>query len=279
MSGVSVIVTTRNSAATLEALLRSVRNQSVPVELLVIDNASRDGTPEIASRLADHFEDAGPERSRQRNLGAERARGEWLMFLDSDMLLARVNVEECLAQGKQGAAAVIIPEVSRGEGFWAACKALERACYVGDDSIEAARFFSRGLFQELSGFDEDLTGEEDWDLTVRARRRGCPIGRTATPLIHDEGSLRLAETMRTKFYYGRTMARYIRKHPLAAGAQLQLLRPAFFRHLDLLAGHPAIAAGIVVMKSSEAAAGALGTAIGFWTDRGSRPTTLSRNDR
>ena len=264
---VSVVVPTRNSASTLKACLDSVLEQSEPVELLVIDNFSTDATPQIASAMAGTFEQAGPERSRQRNLGAARASGSHLLFVDSDMILPPSLVAECLEQAAGGFRAAIIPEVSTGRGFWAAAKALERACYVGDDSIEAARFFERGLFQELGGFDEALTGEEDWDLTARIRERGIPIARTPTPLTHDEGSLRLRETMRTKFYYGRTMARYMAKHRGAARAQLTLFRPAFRRHADLLRAHPLLTAGMVAMKTCEAAAGALGTAMGLVADR------------
>src|SRR5207245_8200868 len=140
--------------------------------------------------------------------------------------------------GRAGVGAVIMPEVSTGRGFWAAAKALERACYLGDDTIEAARFFDRSLFQELGGFDEAVFAGEDWDLTARVRAHGCRIARTRTPLIHDEGALRLRDAVRTKFYYGRSMARYVAKHRGAARAQLTLLRPAFRRNARLLAAHP-----------------------------------------
>lgn len=264
---VSVIVTTRNSAATLDACLQSIRRQTVgQVELLVVDNFSFDATPGIARRYATAFEQAGPERSRQRNLGAQRATGAWLLFVDSDMVLPPPTVSECLDQARSGKRAVIVPEVSEGRGFWAACKALERACYVGDDTIEAARFIERALFEDLGGFDESLTGEEDWDLTARLRARGLSIGRTASPLIHDEGRLSLRETMRTKFYYGRTMARYLRKHPKAARAQMRLFRPAFFRQRRLLQAHPVQAGGMLAMKTCEIAAGGLGTVSGLIAD-------------
>ena len=263
----AVIVTTRNSAATLEACLKSVQQQTVPVTLIVVDNFSTDGTPAIARRYASDFLQAGPERSRQRNLGAAMAAGTFPLFVDSDMVLAPSTVAESLEQAKAGFRAVIVPEVSEGQGFWAACKALERACYVGDDTIEAARFIEKGLFDELGGFDEELTGEEDWDLTARIRARGLPAGRSRTPLIHDEGRLRLGETMRTKFYYGRTMARYLRKHPRTARSQARLFRPAFFRNRRLLRAQPLRTAGMFAMKSGELGAAALGTVIGMWADR------------
>lgn len=264
---ITVVVTTRNSAATLDACLVSIRKQTASVELVVVDNFSTDATAQIAERYADRFERFGPERSRQRNHGARVGSGEWLLFLDSDMSLETDTVEECLSVSKSGSSAVIIPEISIGTGFWARCKALERSCYVGDNTIEAARWISRSLFDRLGGFDEELTGEEDWDLTVRVRRAGKSIGRTSTPLRHDEGHLRLAETMRAKYYYGLTMARYIRKHPADARSQLKFLRPAFFRHSRVLARQPILTTGMAILKAAEIAAGAAGTVVGYVADQ------------
>src|SRR5689334_8255235 len=99
---VSVIVPTRNSAATLEACLRSVLAQTEPVELLVVDNFSTDATPAIGRALASTFEQAGPERSRQRNVGAARASGAYLLFVDSDMVLPPSLAAECLERSAQG---------------------------------------------------------------------------------------------------------------------------------------------------------------------------------
>src|SRR5579875_879461 len=161
---VSVVVPTRNSAASLRPCLQSIIDQSYPhVETVVVDNHSTDATVEIARSMASTVLTQGPERSVQRNAGARVAKGSYLVFIDSDMVLAPAVIERCI-QGVQANPALkglIIPEESVGEGFWARCKALERSCYVGDDSVEAARFFRRDVFERTGGYDELLNAGED----------------------------------------------------------------------------------------------------------------------
>ncbi len=251
---VSVIVPTHNSARTLEACLSSIKAQEgAAVELVVVDNRSTDGTVAIATGLADVFAKWGPERSAQRNHGAAIAQGEYLLFVDSDMVLEPHVVKDCLSVITQAnSAAVIVPEVSVGKGFWAACRALERSCYVGDDSVEAARFFPRGVFMEAGGFDENLTGPEDWDLTIRVAV-GKSLPRAASRIFHDEGALRLRTALAKKRHYAGSMVRYWQKHRQAAVRQGNLvLRPAFIRNWRRLLRNPGLAAGVLSLKSLEA---------------------------
>lgn len=263
---VSVIIPTHNSAMSLEVCLASIATQSyAPTELLVIDNHSTDATIEIARRMTPLVYTMGPERSAQRNAGARLSRGSYLLFIDSDMVLERDVIEFCVALSwaHPDAAGVIIPEKSVGEGFWASCKALERGCYVGDDTIEAARFFKRAAFDAVGGYDEELTAAEDWDLSQRVQRMGA-LGRIDAFIEHQEGRLTLRKAMRGKFYYGTTLGRYIRKQPGRAAHQLQFVRPAYLRHWRRLAAHPVLAAGMVVLKGCEFAAGGTGLALAAW---------------
>ncbi len=253
---VSVIVPTRNSSRTLEACLVSVRSQFYrPIELVVVDNASTDETLEIAQRQADIIERFGPERSAQRNHGASLAHGEFLLFVDSDMTLAPRVVSDCLdALRLTGAPAVVIPETSVGEGFWARCRALERSCYVGDDAIEAARFFSRGAFEASGGFDENLTGPEDWDLSIRIAA-GRTLPRSASYISHDEGRLRIRTVVAKKRYYTASSLLYLRKGGVSRLSYANLVfRPAFLRNWRRLAHHPVLASGVFALKSLEATA-------------------------
>jgi len=260
---VSVVVPTRNSAATLGRCLESLRAQAgADVEVIVVDNHSSDSTVEIARGLADVVLTAGPERSAQRNAGALAASGQHLMFIDSDMSLEPKVAAECVAGAASGALGVVIPEQSYGEGYWAAVKTLERECYLGDETIEAARFFPRAVFDRVGGYDEDIVaGPEDWDLHARVRALGGPMDRTRSRIWHDEGRLRLRETMATKYYYGRSTAAYLRKHPELARKQLTVARPAFIREWRRLARRPRLGAGVVVLKVLELGAGAAGLAM------------------
>jgi glycosyltransferase involved in cell wall biosynthesis len=249
--------------------LESIAHQTYPaVEIVVVDNHSSDATLDIARAITPLVYTCGPERSAQRNAGARTANGSYLLFIDSDMVLEPSVVEQCVKVAASDAMVkgLIIPEESVGEGFWARCKALERSCYVGDDTIEAARFFHRSAFEMVGGYDERLTAAEDWDLSQRVRQAGS-LRRIDAYIMHLEGRLTLWKTMQSKFYYGKTLGCYIRKQPGSAARQLQLVRPAFMRHWRRLLVHPILTAGMVVMKGCEFAAGGAGLSFAAWQSR------------
>jgi glycosyltransferase involved in cell wall biosynthesis len=260
---VSVVVPTRDAARTVARCLASLRAQSWPVELLVVDNWSHDGTWEVAARLADVALRAGPERSAQRNLGRARAGGEWVLWVDADMVLAPDAVERSLAAARAaGAGAVFLPETSTGSGFWARCRALERRCYAGEPRIEAPRLVRADALDRAGGFDPAATGTEDAALRNRLLAGGVRLAWADTVVVHDEGHLRLAAVLRKRFYYGRSLPTYRRAHPGAAAAQVRGTLAAYWRHRRLLAADPVHAAGMVVLRACEAAAWAGGAVAG-----------------
>jgi GT2 family glycosyltransferase len=209
--------------------------------------------------MADTLLNVGPERSAQRNAGARASHGTYLAFVDSDMRLRSDVIRDCVARVEAGADAVVIPEVSFGEGFWARCKALERSCYHNDETIEAARFFRRQIFFAVGGYDETIPfGPEDWDIHARVRSAGGHVARAEAMIDHDEGALAFGELLARKYYYGKSAERYIRKHGPLARRQLTVLRPAFIREWRRLVGHPVTAVAMLAMKTCELSAGAAG---------------------
>jgi glycosyltransferase involved in cell wall biosynthesis len=261
---ISVIVTTKNNHATLDACLRSIADQSYSnVELLVIDNHSTDDTQAIAKQYTKHVFSKGPERSAQRNFGAKRAKGQYILIIDSDMELGRQVVAQCaeVMAGNPSVKSLVVPEESFGEGFWAQCKHLERSFYVGQPNIEAARLFDKKTYLKLGGYSEQLTGGEDWDLTERCKREG-EVGRIEAFIRHNEGHPHFLRTVRKMYYYGRHAGAYFQQNPdvspvTAPSGPLSRYK-LFFSRPGKLFRNPVIGVGMLVLKTAEYAGGGLG---------------------
>jgi GT2 family glycosyltransferase len=261
---VSVVVPTRNSMRTIEACLRSVRAQTYrPLELIVVDNGSTDGTWTVAARHADLALRGGPERSAQRNLGIAHAAGEWVLYVDADMELAPEVVERAVRAGREaGAVGVAIPEESVGEGFWTRCRTLERRCLRGEPALLWPRLVRTGYLRATGGFVLWLTGTEDAELHRRMLAHGAPIVLADGLILHHEGRLTLAGLARKRFYYGKGLLAYRRAHPGALSAQAVAAGRAAWRHRRQLLAQPVVAAGIAVMRTVELAAYLAGAVAG-----------------
>jgi glycosyltransferase involved in cell wall biosynthesis len=259
----SVIIPTKNSEAAIEKCLKSIKKQTYHnLEVIVIDGFSTDKTRKIAENYGAITVLTKDRRSKARNIGSQKAKGDLFFFLDSDMELDPNVFSECIEKVREGYQAVIIPEVSVGKGFWAQCKKLEKSCYIGDENIEAARVFERKTFESVKGYDEELEAGEDWDLNQRVKKSSFSVGRIHALIKHQEGSLTLLGTVRKKYQYGKTLGTYQRKHPNMAKQQLRLIRPAFIVNWRKLANDPIHAIGMLVMKTCEFGAGWLGSISG-----------------
>lgn len=257
---VTVVVPTRNNERTIEECLKSVVAQTYrPLELIVVDNHSTDATPQIAARYADRVLTGGPERSAQRNLGIEQAVGEWVLWLDSDMILPpksiEVAVETALSTGADG---VALPERTIGEGFWTACRVLERECYLDQPWLHNPRLLRRDFLLGDGGFHLDMSGPEDADLRMRMLAAGARIELAPVVIDHDEGRLTLREVMSKRYYYGRSIPAFAQQHEGAVGAQGKALIKAYVDNRARLARDPQHAAGMVALRSMEVVGYTLG---------------------
>jgi len=75
----------------LNDAIKSIQNSGADAEIILVDDGSTDQTAELAAALRDlviyiRQENAGPAAARNR--GLERARGEFIGFLDADDLWA-----------------------------------------------------------------------------------------------------------------------------------------------------------------------------------------------
>lgn len=215
----SVVVTTRNEAANIAACVRSfgAALESGAAEVIVVDNGSTDATREIAATSGAAVCECGPERCAQRNFGWRKARGEWVLILDADMIVPSETVGEILEKTAESEiAAWWIPEVRTGTGFRVKVRNFERGFYNGT-CIDALRLFRRDVLERTGGYDENLLpGGEDWELDIRVLALGVKCAVLTHHLIHNEKQLTLARMLEKKAYYTRGMDAYRAKwagHP------------------------------------------------------------------
>lgn len=240
---VSIVITTKNEEQNIQNCLLSIKSQTYPknkIEIIVVDNDSTDETKKIARNFTELIFNKGPERSAQRNLGIlSAASGQYAMFLDADMILSPCLIENCVHFiKKNNCIALYIPEIILGTSYGCRIRRFERSFYNGT-VIDAARFFKKNTFEQLGGFDETLSGPEDWDFDKKLRSLGniglvdgqpnkktipegwhqakfiSPLGvdpsKFGPVIYHNESNFNLNQYLEKKAYYSQDMDKYIEK--------------------------------------------------------------------
>ncbi len=242
---VSVIITTKNEEKNIENCLQSIKLQTYPqknIEIIVVDNNSTDKTKEITKNYTSNIFNFGPERSAQRNFGMlKKAKGKYLLYSDADMILSSTVIEQSVDKlEKENVVALYIPEIILGNSYWSKVRRFERSFYDAT-LIDCARVIRADVFKTLKGFDESLTGPEDWDLDKRLRKRGKVVllskydyekinlkleainsqemnlneklfKLVSSPVIfHNESVFNLKKYLFKKNYYSKSFDKYIQK--------------------------------------------------------------------
>jgi glycosyltransferase involved in cell wall biosynthesis len=250
---ISCIVTTRNEEKVIGALLESIKSQSYKdIEIVLVDNNSEDKTKKIARKFGARVFNKGPERSVQRNFGVSKASGKYLLILDADMELSPGVVKDCVKTiEKSKHKGLVIPEETVGESWIARVRRFERQMYMGDMTIEVARFYVKKAFDELGGYDIDLTGPEDYDLHKRVSEK-YSIGRTKDYIFHHEEELTLGKLLKKKFYYANKGAKYAEKHPdLVVTQGTIFFRKAYLRNWKKFIKEPFLGIGFIGVRILE----------------------------
>ncbi len=178
---VSVIIPTYNRAPVLERAIRSVLAQTFgDFELIVVDDGSRDSTPDVLDRYDGKLRAVTQENrgvSAARNAGLAIARGELVAFLDSDdEWLPKKLARQVAAYEERGGDFVCHTDeiwirdgkeigqkgIHRKQGGRFFDRALGR-CLISPSSV----MISRGLLDRIGWFDELLPAAEDYDLWLR----------------------------------------------------------------------------------------------------------------
>ncbi len=251
---VTVIVPTRNSGRTIETCLESIVKQTYAnIDLIVVDNNSNDETKDIARKYTSSVHNHGPERNYQRSYAANMANGKYLVFIDSDMQLSPALIESSVRMCETyGYDAIVLPEISAGEGFWANCRKLEVYSILNDEFRELAnRFIRREAYFAVGGYEVNLDwiGGEDYDIHERIKTSGYKIGRTDQVILHHE-IVPFWAMLRKYRIYGNYLAKHVRKHPGTGFRQFVMPPSGYLKNWKLFARNPIHTAGLIFLKVS-----------------------------
>lgn len=194
---ISVVIPVFNRRELVGRAISSVLGQTRPPhEIIVVDDASGDGTADLVRRrfpdvvLLENRRNRGV--SHARNLGVRRAEGDWIAFLDSDdeWLAGKLERQIALLSEKPEVPLCHCEEIwvrngvrvnprrkhrKRGGDLFMDCLAL---CVISP----SAALLRRELFDALGGFDESLPACEDYDLWLRICARH-EVGFVPQPLL------------------------------------------------------------------------------------------------
>lgn len=153
--------------------------------------------------------DEGLERSAQRNIGINRATGEYLIWIDSDMRLHPNLLEDCIKK-IQGHVAVYIPEQIVTKGFFGYLRNWERQFYNGT-LVDVVRFIRTS---DCPLFDESFHGVEDsdWERTIIKKDPSYSFATSDFPFYHHD-KVNLFKYLKKKAYYAQCLNKYRSKNP------------------------------------------------------------------
>ena len=229
---VSVIIPVRNREEDLAHCLRSLCNLRYPahrLEIIVVDDASSDGTLQVVAKFP--VKTLAVKKRRQapgcRNLAARHAKGEILAFIDSDCVADPSWLNDLLPAFRDpavGAVGGLVDAYFEEKGLdrYEKVKSSLQVSTRHKRSSEKEHHFyvpscnlliRRALFQELGGFRQDLHVGEDVDLCWRLQKLGKAVEYKPVGKVYHKHRNQLWPFCRRRFQYGTSEPVLQQLHP------------------------------------------------------------------
>jgi glycosyltransferase involved in cell wall biosynthesis len=235
----SVVIPTRDRRAVLLETLRRLEEQAAGVrcEVKVVDDGSRDGTPEAVTEFAaeasldlELIEQRGRGPAAARNRAMEAVRAPVCLFMNDDSwprpgLLARHR--DFHAKNPETEAALLgaieLPSEPEPTPFmrWLETNHFDYAGIEDPRDAGGERFFTANvsakmeLLLEVGGFEESFTdaANEDVDLGLRLAARGMRLEYDPAAAVEHQHPIDLATAIHRERRTGRALAPLARRHP------------------------------------------------------------------
>lgn len=181
----SMIIPTLNEEKFLPKLLKDLEKQkNNNFEIIIVDSNSDDKTSEEVKKFVNlpisFFENKLKNVSYQRNLGAKKAKGEYLVFLDADSRIPSSFTKKLEHAIKKKRGLFFVPSMKTDNPNTEPQLIIDVVNFVFQISQNSKRPFvlgagiiiERKYFFTIGGFDEKLLFGEDYDLAIRSYNWG-----------------------------------------------------------------------------------------------------------
>ena len=261
---VSIIVPTYNSEKFLEGCLESIQKQTYPhIELIVVDNNSKDNTKEIARKYTGKVFNQGPERSAQVNFGVKQAQGSYVYKIDSDFILDIEVVKQCVEKMKKGFDAVVVHNSPDIRVSWIAkIRKFEVDMYKYNITHSSARFVKKEVYEKIGGFNEKITAGEDYDFQNKLNRGGYKTGFVDAEALHLGEPTNFRKHMLKYYEYGKDFVNYQSENKEESKEQLGFFRGVYIKNWRKFLKYPFLGLGFLFYSVCKFGFGGAGYLIG-----------------
>ncbi|MBN1618183.1 glycosyltransferase family 2 protein [Candidatus Dojkabacteria bacterium] len=257
---ISVIVPTLNSEKLLDKCLRSIKSQTYKdIEIIVVDNFSKDNTRKIAKKYTRNIYIKGPERSAQVNYAVKKAKGEYVYKVDSDFVLDPEVINQCVKKVDEGFDAVVVhnsPDVRIS--YIAKIRKFETDMYKYDITHSSARFVKKTVYEKIGGFRTDITAGEDYDFQNKLNKGGFKTGFIEAEALHLGEPTNLFKHLKKYYDYGKDFVNYQKSNNEESHSQLAFVRPVYLKNWKKFLVHPILGFSFIIYSMAKFGAGALG---------------------
>jgi len=178
LSKFSFIIPAHNEEEVIEKCLNSVLKQKGDFEIVVVNDGSTDRTREITEKLMKKSEkiklinfSKGHSAAFARNRGAEKAKGEWLIFIDADMTVENhflKKVEIFLKRNPEIDGSDYLVYSHNPKTIFQKAWSAYRKCYP---SIGIPHIIKNSVFKKLGGYNENIFYYEDTEFMERFNKK------------------------------------------------------------------------------------------------------------